>query len=271
MPRVRPGPCTDAGLTQTRLDACVRGGAEQCLLRLVLRAFVGGEEMAAMRGALAPDRASPLADRRGRGRVDESANTRSRRRAEDVERAVDVDPEEGRRIAEAEGVHPGGVVHGLAALECGAERRRIEDVARDRLRTERREGAGRLLRADERPHRAALLDQADEDPPADEAGAAGQEHAATHVRGVVHRFGETRADEKRIRYSTADITVTKAAASIAHSSSRSGPSGSSYRRMASRIATNWTFVFSFPQIEGAKTGRRPRPRRAGRESGARGR
>ena len=50
------------------------------------------------------------------------------------------------------------------------------------------------------------------------------------------------------------MTVIAAAISIAHSSSRSGPISTSKRTIASRMATNWTFAFSLPQIEGAKHG-----------------
>ena len=49
------------------------------------------------------------------------------------------------------------------------------------------------------------------------------------------------------------MTVTTAATIIAHSSKYSGPIGSPKRMIASRIATNWTFVLSLPQIEGANT------------------
>ena len=54
-------------------------------------------------------------------------------------------------------------------------------------------------------------------------------------------------------YSTADITVIAAAAIIAHSSRRSGPMSPLQRTIARKIATNWTFVLSFPQIDGGKT------------------
>src|SRR5947199_325998 len=54
-------------------------------------------------------------------------------------------------------------------------------------------------------------------------------------------------------YSTAETTVITAAASSAHSSSRSGPMSPPHWTIARKMAMNWTFVFSLPQIEGGKT------------------
>ena len=42
-----------------------------------------------------------------------------------------------------------------------------------------------------------------------------------------------------------------AAAIIAHWSRYSGPIGSPGRKMARKIARNWTLAFAFPQIDGS--------------------
>ncbi len=91
----------------------------------------------------------------------------------------------------------------------------------DGLGTQLREHARRVVGPGERLDLAPVGEEALDDRAADEPAAAGDQD------GVGQLEPSDRADPKRARYSTADSTVIAAAASIAHSSRSSGPSGSS--------------------------------------------
>ena len=139
----------------------------------------------------------------------------------DVARALDVDVEHRRGVAEAERVDAGCVVDDLAAAHRGGEGLEVEDVAANRLGAQLAEGARRVIGPGQGLDRPAVGEEPLDDRTAEEPRPAGDEDAFAQLEP------SDRADPKRARYSTADSTVMTAAASIAHSSRNSGPSGSS--------------------------------------------
>src|SRR5439155_2274849 len=203
---------------------------------LELRALVVGEVPAAVRRLLRPDRPAGLSKRRPTGREHDPSHACPSRREDDVPRAANVDLEHRRRITKAEGVRAGGVVDDVAAAHRGRQLLAVDDVTPHRLCAQRAELARRGVRPGERLHLAAGAQQPLHDRAAEKPGATGNEDRPARHR---YRTRSERDEEKRVRYSTADITVIAAAAIRAHSSTRRGPSGPPRWRMARKIATNW--------------------------------
>src|SRR6185312_3047628 len=227
------------------LDLVPGGLAHRRDLGVVLGALVLRQEPAAVGRVLGGDDAGFLADHRRRRRVHDPAHDRARAGADHVLGAGHVRGPHRPRVAHAEAVHAGGVVDDLAPARGRFDRLGGEHVAGDDLRAERLQGRGRLGAARERAHVAAVGEQPSGDPAADEAGGAGDEDAA-HGSDAA----PVNEPEKRTRYSTAEATVISAAISIATSSRRHEPMSTAGWTIASRMATNWVFVFSFPQMDG---------------------
>jgi hypothetical protein len=124
-------------------------------------------------------------------------------------------------MSKAERIDACGVVDDLAAAHRGRERFQVEDVAANRLSAEFAKRARRVVGPGQGLDLAPVGEEPLDDRTADEPSAAGDES------GLGQLEPSDSADPKRARYSTADSTVIPAAASIAHSSRSSGPSGSS--------------------------------------------
>jgi hypothetical protein len=114
------------------------------------------------------------------------------------------------------------VVDDLAAAYRGRQRVRIQDIPANGLCAQLAERPRRIVGPGQGLDRAPVGEEALDDRPAEKPGAAGDENGFG-----VQLEPSDRADPNRARYSTADSTVIAAAASIAHSSRRRGPSGSS--------------------------------------------
>jgi hypothetical protein len=113
------------------------------------------------------------------------------------------------------------VVDDLAAAHRGRQRVGIQDIPANWLCAQLAERPRRIVGPGQGLDRTPVGEEALDDRPAEKPGAAGDEN------GFAQLEPSDRADPNRARYSTADSTVIAAAASIAHSSRRRGPSGSS--------------------------------------------
>jgi hypothetical protein len=111
------------------------------------------------------------------------------------------------------------VVDEIGPPHRSPQRLGVEDVAADGLGPQLTERARRLVGPGEGPDRTTVGDQVLDDRRAENAGAPRDEGCQLEP--------SDKADPKRTRYSTAESTVITAAASMAHSSSSSGPIGSS--------------------------------------------
>jgi hypothetical protein len=143
------------------------------------------------------------------------------------------------------------VVDDLAATHRRRERIEVENVSANGLRAQPGEHVRRGVRAGQSLDLAAGAQQPLDERAAEKPRAARDENRVG--RQVPYLISLENAEEKRARYSAADATVIAAATIIAHSSTRRGPSGPPRWRIARKIAMNWAFVFSFPQIDGGKT------------------
>jgi hypothetical protein len=113
------------------------------------------------------------------------------------------------------------VVDDVAAAHRGRQRLGVQDVPAYGFGAHLAQRLRRVLGPRQRLDLTPVGEETLDDRAADKPGAAGDENRVGQLEP------SDRADPKRARYSTADSTVIAAAASIAHSSRSSGPSGSS--------------------------------------------
>src|SRR5581483_9297379 len=197
------------------------------------------------------DHAAFLADRRGGGGEHDPADARPSGGFDDVSSALDVRSNHRHGVGLAQSDHSRAVERGVAPAQGAGQPVAVEDVAANGSGAQARDGLRGPLGAHQGDRLASLHRQPAEHGRSDETRSAGDEDAPGHR---AHRRGEpVMLPENLARYSTADRTVTAAAASMAHWSGKSGPSGSGVRKIAMRIAKNCTFVFALPHTEGRIT------------------
>ena len=177
VPLVRPGPWTDAGLTQMTGSPVSAEAFITARSASILRARVVREKAPGVPVTL---RGRDVECRR-RGCVDETGHARSGRGEHDRSRAGDVDLEHRPWVGEAEGIHPGHVVDDLTARERGFERRSVAEVAAHRFGPELPRGAERRVGAGQGSYRPARCNQLLDDRPTEEAGRPGHTRPASHA------------------------------------------------------------------------------------------
>jgi hypothetical protein len=154
-----PGALDRGGVQAQDLEAGLGGDGEHGALAVDLRLLVGRQVRAAVRRVLAAHGALRLAERRRRRGVDEARDARPRGGPRRRPRAVDVDPPQRRRVGRAEPVDAGHVVGDAAARHPGGQRRLVEHVAAGRARARGGQLPRALIRAGQRHHLVAALDQ----------------------------------------------------------------------------------------------------------------
>ena len=147
-------------------------------VRLELRLLVvGGEFRAGVLVGLVDDLAVGVAEDAAGRDVDDPRRLRLERRLEDPFGPGDVRLVHRRVLGgrDPDLVHRGGVDRRVAALEAGADRRAVGEVAGDELAADRREPLALLRVADQADDLVAAVAQLPHDLAADEAGASGNE------------------------------------------------------------------------------------------------